>query len=217
VPYSPDELWLYGPHWGESTEFPAGTGLRVIGAPFVTGALSQAPGQETVRDPHRITVLTQGVNGAMLCDFAADLARRLPDYEVVLRLHPNESDADYRARLAAAEAPANLTLSHRDPVLFELLAGTTWQIGVFSTALFDGMMLGARTLVLDAPGAEYMHPVIETGDALSVASAEEAARRLEEAPACTDPARYYAPVPESFPPPVLGRGEGTNAERPDLR
>jgi hypothetical protein len=44
------------------------------------------------------------------------------------------------------------------------MAESKWQVGVNSTALFEGMMFKCKTYVVDLPGHEYMEQLIESGD-----------------------------------------------------
>lgn len=71
----------------------------------------------------------------------------------------------------------------------DLLATATYQVGVSTTALFEGMALGCRTAVADLPGHEYLDPAIAKGHALLMRDPEE----LRQAPLCDDPSSYYAP------------------------
>lgn len=195
VPYTPDELWTFGSFWPETTPLPANMTWRVIGAPYVLGLAAAASGQP--RDESLVVFTSQGVIGRRLFDMALETARRRPDRRVVFRLHPNENLSDYESLLrAAGGAPANFSLSHKSPNIFALLATAAIQVGAFSTTLFEGMSLGTRTIVVDMPGAEYMRPVVDKGDALFVRNVDELVARLDDAPLCLDSSVYYAdPLP----------------------
>lgn len=197
VPYSPDELWCFGAFWPEHTQLPPQTRTRIIGAPYVEELAEKHAA--TARDEDMIVFTSQGVIGAPLCDFAVECARGLPDKQIVFRLHPSENLAVYEQRLAKlANVPQNFALSHRTPNIFALLAQCGVQAGVFSTTLFEGMVLGCKTVVIDMPGVEYMRPVIAEGDALFVRSAEEFCQRLADAPTCQNPQYYYADAVTDF-------------------
>ncbi|MGE0742038.1 MAG: hypothetical protein AB7O98_11910 [Hyphomonadaceae bacterium] len=194
VPYSPDQLWTFGSFWPETTDLPKTMGYRVIGAPYVQ-SLADAAGAP--RDGNLVVFTSQGVIGRRLFDLALETARRRPDRRIVFRLHPNESLKDYEALLqSAGDVPPNFALSHKNPNIFALLAQASVQVGAFSTTLFEGMSLGTRTVVVDMPGAEYMRPVVQKGDALFVRSVDELVAKLDQAPLCPDPGIYYAePLP----------------------
>jgi len=200
VPDQPDELWTFGPYWAETVDLPAGTTSRVIGAPFMR-RLSEA--EPATKDPALAVFVSQGTIGQQLLPVAAMLAELRPELDVVFRLHPSEHWSDYDSRVAGG--PANLRLSGGragdgsatpGESTYDLMAAATYLVGVSTTALFEGMVLGCRTVVVDLAGAEYMAPAVERGDAISVRDAAELARRLDDAPVCAHTDAYYAPPPD---------------------
>lgn len=190
VPYSPDTVLCFGPFWASEPEFPANTRPLVVGRTAVLDALLQQAPQKRRR---QVIVISQGVIGARLIRLAARAARLAPDYRFVFRLHPGELEADLRAALAeqGTPCPANLTISSPDRSFYQDLAESEVQIGVSSTGLFEGMMLGCRTIVVDLPGSEAMAAVVRRGDALVVTTPEELAATLALAPAART-GDYYA-------------------------
>jgi hypothetical protein len=146
---------------------------EVMGAPFLP-----APGP---KDPSRVLFLSQGTIGAELLQVADAVAKQHPELDVVYRPHPSERPADYTI-------PPGVQLSTGDSTL-DLLATATYQVGVSTTALFEGMALGCRTAVADLPGHEYLDRAIGRGHALLMQDPAQ----LTEAPLCDDPGSYYAP------------------------
>ena len=169
----PDELWCFGSYWTDVADLPAGMRTEVMGAPFLP-----KPGP---KDPRRVVFLSQGTIGTELVKVADAVAKERPDLEVLYRLHPSERPADYTI-------PSGVDLSTGGSTL-DLLATTTYQVGVSTTALFEGMALGCRTAVADLPGHEYLDPAIAKGHALLMQDPAQ----LAAAPICPDPAAYYAP------------------------
>lgn len=197
VPYSPDELWCFGAFWPEHTALPPQTSTRIIGAPYVQALAQQHAA--AARESNSIVFTSQGVIGAPLCDFAVECARLLPEKRVLFRLHPSETLAFYEQRLSAlGYVPQNFALSHRSPNIFALLAQCAVQAGVFSTTLFEGMVLGCKTMVIDMPGVEYMRPVLAEGDALLVRTPQEFCAKVKDAPLCKNPHYYYAQAVTDF-------------------
>lgn len=190
---SPDWLLTYGAFWTDSVALPASVRPVVIGASHF--AETQRRLAEVPRKARQALFVSQGVIGHRLADIAIEVARGAPDWQVIFRLHPGEEPGRFAAELAArgGTLPANMTLSSGEPGIFQLLAESSVQIGVFSTALIEGMALGARTLLLPLPGIDYMAPALERGDALLVADAAACVAALDRAPAARDPAIYFAP------------------------
>ena len=169
----PDELWCFGSYWTNVADLPAGMKTAVVGAPFLPTA---GP-----KDPSRVVFLSQGTIGAELLHVAESVAKEHPSLEVLYRLHPSERASDYTI-------PASVQLSTGGSTL-DLLASATYQVGVSTTALFEGMALGCRTAVANLPGHEYLEPAIAQGHALLMTRPKQ----LTGAPLCTEPATYYAP------------------------
>jgi len=57
--------------------------------------------------------------------------------------------------------------------LYNLFSESEIQVGVASTAVYEGLAFGLKTYILDVPGSEYFQPLIDAGQALKVGSAEE--------------------------------------------
>lgn len=190
---APDRLLTYGPFWTDSVALPANVTPQVIGASHFEEVRRSLA--SIARKPRQALFVSQGVIGHKLADIALAVARLQPDWQVIFRLHPGEEPGRFARELAAraGEPPANFALSAGRPGIFTLMAESSVQIGVFSTALIEGMALGGRTLLLPLPGIDYMAPVLARGDALLVDDAATCAAALERAPAARDPAAYFSP------------------------
>jgi hypothetical protein len=188
VPYAPKHLLVFGQFWAENTELPGNTTPLVIGSDNI----AHYRAREIPRVRKRAIVLSQGAIGARLFEAAVTAARAAPEWEFIFRLHPNEDARAYRKQLLQSPS-ANIRISAPQDDFFELLASADVQIGVFSTGLFEGMALGARTIVLPLPGIEYMRSAIERGDAVLADDAHAIAGLLDKAPLAREPEYYYAP------------------------
>ncbi len=191
VPYSPDELWCFGDYWyREATSLAGNVKGRTIGAPYVK---KLAKLSEVKRDPDLVVFSSQGAIGQRLFQIALTVSGMRPDKKFVFRLHPSELLKEYEKMLKASRpAPENLSLSHKNPVVFELLAQASVQVGVFSTTLLEGLTLQTPSIVVKLPGFEYMEPVVNRGDSIIVQDAKELAERLDEAPIPRDSEYYYS-------------------------
>jgi hypothetical protein len=169
----PDELWCFGSYWTDVADLPAGMTTSVIGTSHLPRAAQ--------KDPRLAVFLSQGTIGAELLHVAESVAKVDPSLDVVFRLHPSERASDYTI-------PAGVRLSTEGSTL-DLLASATYQVGVSTTALFEGMALGCRTAVANLPGHEYLARPITRGHALLMTSPNQ----LTSAPLCSTPEAYYAP------------------------
>ncbi|WP_344153620.1 hypothetical protein [Kribbella yunnanensis] len=170
----PDELWTFGSYWSTIADLPAGMRTSVVGAPYLP-----TPGP---KDPSLAVFLSQGTTGGDLLQVAESVAKANPSLKVLFRLHPSEHPADYTPSPAVHLSTTGNTL--------DLLAKATYQVGVSTTALFEGMALGCRTAVANLPGHEYLATPITSGHAVLLSDPTA----LTTAPLCPTPNIYYAPT-----------------------
>ncbi|WP_233712168.1 hypothetical protein [Kribbella turkmenica] len=169
----PDALWCFGPYWTDVADLPAGTSTSVVGASYLPTVAQ--------KDPRLAVFLSQGTIGTELLHVAEAVGKEDPSLDVVFRLHPSERASDYTI-------PAGVRLSTEGSTL-DLLASATYQVGVSTTALFEGMALGCRTAVANLPGHEYLERPISSGHAILMTEPNQ----LTSAPLCEAPETYYAP------------------------
>lgn len=181
VPDQPDELWCFGSYWTDVADLPAGVTTKVIGASFISPL---TPAQQAAKNPQLVVVLSQGTIGPALLDYAAALASSRPDLDVAFHLHPSERSTQYTL-------PPGVRLSSDNTL--PLLATATYQVGVATTALFEGMLLGCQTAVAALPGHEYLAPAITRGDAALVPTPAALPEALPTLPVAQNPHTYYAP------------------------
>lgn len=193
VPYAPDRLLTFSRYWTEDIDLPRQTRAVVIGSANISPDLARSEPKVA----RRVVFVSQWAVGSKLIEVAAAMAAAAPEWEFVFRPHPLGDVRRHKAYLARhAGSLRNLSISNPHGDLYRLLASADVQIGVYSTSLYEGMVLGLRTIVLALPGAEHLTRVIEEGDAAFARNAAEAAALLPTAPASRDPGKYYAaPVP----------------------
>lgn len=171
----PDYMLLFGEYWKRTVPWPIPPErLITIGYPFFEQIRAET---ETTMKKRRVIFISQGTIGARLSRFAVDLAASLhEDVEIVYKLHPGEI-ARWRTFypwLKNGAAKGLLTVvDGQHPTLYELLASARWQIGVYSTAIFEGIALGCSTYLVDLPGIEYMESLIQSGAARLVRNPAE--------------------------------------------
>jgi hypothetical protein len=189
-PNMPDRLLTFGSFWASNLDLPGNVTSTVIGSDILASVRGAAI--EKVR--HRVVVTSNHPTDLRLFDAIIATAHGATDWEFIFRPHPWEDYSLYQSRLTALPArPENFHFSNPKDDLYELLASAEVQIGVCSTSLFEGMAMGARTMVFQLPGAEIMEPAVEQGDAAFARNPLEIVSLLAAAPVAADCSRYYAP------------------------
>lgn len=167
----PDYLLVYGTFWRDMVSYPIGDD-RVIpaGHPFME---SRLPEHDEAARTERLVFVSQGSIGDRLSRFAAELAGD-PRFtaDIVYKLHPAET-ARYPEEYPWL-ADADLRVADgSESSLYELFASSTAQVGVYSTAVYEGLRFGLRTYIADLPGAVKLRPLVEDGVATPVGSVDE--------------------------------------------
>lgn len=163
----PDHLLTFGEFWGESVELPIPPErVHSVGYPYLESTAPTDSGP--VRD--RAVIVSQGTIGTELSKFAVDLAEQGTFEEVVYKLHPGEYDGWREAYPWLVDAPLDV---RTDADLYELFATSRAQIGVYSTALYEGLYFDLDTYLVDLPGVSQLRPLLEYGAATLVDSPAE--------------------------------------------
>jgi len=196
-----DRIAVWGSYWGSEASgvtLPAGTTTLVTGPTLPFAEYRAKALAESRIVAGQVLFTSQGAIGGELFKAAVETARQLATHQVIYRLHPNESLADYEELGRALESdygtplPANFALSHRDPIFLDLVSQSEYLIGAFSTTLFEGLALGCKVLVLPLSGYENVLPAIAAGDLTLIGNLEALPEYLAAAKPATDPTRYYA-------------------------
>lgn len=161
IDYYPDEIYLFGDFWKKSTYFPLPENKLIpYGFPFLTKQLNRY--KKNIKKK-QIIFLSQGTIGKRLSEFAEKLASKT-NYNIIYKLHPGEFDrwkAVYPALNRAKKYNNFQIVDHSNIELYELLSSSEIQIGVYSTAIFEGITLGCKTVLVNLPGIEYMENLIK--------------------------------------------------------
>ena len=165
----PDYFFSFGDYWADSVDLPLPDEQVIsVGYPYLERRSSRYADQSS---DERIVIISQRRVREQLSRFALLLDNSdTVDSDVVYKLHPDEYDGwrDAYPRLA----DSNVEVVGDEPPLYELFATSTTQVGVNSTALFEGLKFGLDTYILDAPGWEYMRFLVDNGFAVVVPTAE---------------------------------------------
>jgi len=174
----PDYLFVFGDYWKETIDYPIPKErIWSIGFPYLESELRTCSNANRKR---QLLFISEGTTGGEMSRFAVELAasRDLP-WKIVYKLHPGEY-ARWRTEYPwLATAPLEVVDDDTIP-LYRLFAESQAQVGVCSTAVFEGLAFGLRTLLLDLPGIEHVEYLLENGFAALVREPAEIAERLRD-------------------------------------
>ncbi|WP_136592375.1 hypothetical protein [Salinigranum halophilum] len=173
----PDYLLTFGDAWGTNAELPLPSDRVIsVGYPYLEQEISRYAGIETEEN---ILFISTGESGIDLSQIAVELCNS-PNvsHDILYKLHPAEL-SDWRERYPWLVESDVQVLDGREVSLYELFAKSTAQVGVASTALYEGFAFGLDTYLLAAPTVEWASLLLENDSATLVRSAEELIGELQ--------------------------------------
>lgn len=180
----PDYLLSFGDFWTRATPGLPLSPERCIpvGFPWLEQQKEAEPPQAS-KGPPELLFLSQGAIGESLSRLAVAAAKKLRGkWNIRYRLHPGERSGwteRYPWLVEARRTEPNLTIDEAEGSVYGAFARADAQIGVYSTAVYEGLTYGLRTLVADLPGWEGCLPLLERGAAHRVSDVDALAAALE--------------------------------------
>jgi hypothetical protein len=181
----PDHLLLFGALWRQATPglpLPAERTPAIGYAWLELQRAQYARRQRSAGALRRVLFLSQRSVGRELSRVASALQRKLPagTTEIVYRLHPSEGIGWQSAYPELAASGIRVERAEERP-LYAAQSDADVQVGVYSTALIEGVAFGLSTLLVELPGYEQLALLTAGGLARSVADADALAEALESA------------------------------------
>lgn len=198
-PAYPDQLLLFGEIWREVTPglpLPAAA-TPAIGYAWLELQRARYPRSRSGTRPQRVLFLSQRGIGRELAGIAVQLQQRQVGVEICYRLHPSEGLRWQQLYPELASSGVQVEKADARP-LYAAQAAADVQVGVYSTALLEGVAFGLQTYLVALPGHEQLAFLIEAGIAQRVGSAEALESALREGtqlPAASGD-RLWAPDPQ---------------------
>lgn len=199
IKYFPDKILSFGDYWKSSSHFPIDEkNIISMGFPYFEENsktyMEIAENKDKETNQKQILFISQGVIGKYLSKLAYELASNLnqnemeennnEDYTFIYKLHPGEygtwrENYDYLTK-ANDEFDNFTVIDKSEPPLYELFAKSNYQIGAFSTAIYEGLAFNCKTFIIDVPGVEYLDDLIDKNIVKKVKSSEELINYLKE-------------------------------------
>lgn len=184
----PDELLLFGDLWRQATP---GLPLSAAHTPAIGYAWLEMQGARYERvspaEPKRVLFLSQRSIGPELSRAAARLRELVPAerLHISYRLHPSEHIGWRETYPELARSAIEVQAAHSAP-LYAVQRDSDLQVGVYSTALLEGLAFGLPTYVLAISGHEQLRILTTTGAAQLVADADSLAKVILEPAAAAE-------------------------------
>ena len=163
--YFPDHFLAWNSFWKNAIDWPIDDDNVGI-EPFRYLQQQRQKYAQLHSDDKQLVVISQGALGEQIAAKILKNFSRFADYQIKYKLHPGEfaNWKSYPSLLKLADK-SNVEILF-DTDLYKLFSQSAWQLGVYSTALYEGVEFGCKTILLDLPGLqEHMRPFIKHYDA----------------------------------------------------
>jgi hypothetical protein len=166
LPYFPNKFYVWNKYWKDKIQLPIDNDNVVCyGNKFFDQQKSKYG--EIEKKKGQIVVISQGVIGGRLSSLILEHAGKLSSHKIVYKLHPGEYDRwrDYESLVVLSKMENVEIATECD--LYRVFAQSEYQIGVFSTAIYEGMAFGVKTVLAQLPGIEYMEDMLKDNTAIT--------------------------------------------------
>jgi CDP-glycerol glycerophosphotransferase (TagB/SpsB family) len=112
---------------------------------------------------------------------AVEISEKLSSeqYHIIFKLHPGEYSI-WETRYPWLKNDKIEVIASRERNLYEYLAISDVQVGVYSTAIYEGLGFGLQTFIYDAPHANTMQYLLDEGYAELVKSSDELVTGIQQ-------------------------------------
>jgi len=162
----PDYLFTFGELWNSATTFPVHKqNLIATGFPYFEEQRKKY--QNLDRKKRDILFISQNTIGRRLLRIAIQVAQRALNYTIIFKLHPKQyRNWETRFGDILCKMPSNVVIYGEDtPNIYRLFRTSRVQVGVFSTALYEGLGFGLKTIICMLPGWRFAEHLVSSKQA----------------------------------------------------
>lgn len=141
----PKYFYSWGDFWTGKTNFPKVVEVVNVGFPFFD--IEKDKYSNINRENKLILVISQGTVGKEISNIVIALAKLLPNHTFYYKLHPVEVRY-YKQNYKDLDRENILIITDNSMPLYKLFSICTTQIGVYSTAIAEGISFNLRTVIL---------------------------------------------------------------------
>lgn len=172
----PDYEFVFSDYWKKCAHLPIeDTHIKITGYPYFERQLLKYDNC-AIKEEKIINIIfvSQWTISRELSQFAADLCDLLDagKYHIIYKLHPSEYDG-WREQHSELLKDNIEVIDNREHNIYEFFSQCSIQVGVYSTAIYEGLGFHLTTYIYDIGHADTMEELCRQGYATYVKSAEE--------------------------------------------
>ncbi len=179
IAYFPDKILTFGDYWiNEKTSPIPQKNIISVGFPYFEAQSKDF--MNIASKSNQVLFISQGVIGKYLSEIAYEFACEMNDYHIIYKLHPGEYETWRENYPELVNDLDNFeVIDNSETPLYQLFAQSSYQVGAFSTAVYEGLMFNCKTFIIDVPGVEYLSDLINRGYVCKVTDVWDLINNLE--------------------------------------
>ncbi len=178
----PDRMFLFSDFWKKQLHVPlTADSIIAAGYPLFEEKVREYKKQAKKKEKKVILFVSQGTVGTYLGRLAFEMAKYLPSekFRIIYKLHPAEYQT-WKEDYAYLQSCRVEVAGQGAKNIYDYFAISDVQIGVYSTAIYEGLGFELQTLVLKVGHYSVMQPLVDEGFARYIDSAEQAVQYIKE-------------------------------------
>ncbi len=174
----PKWYYTFGEFWKKASHLPIPDDrVLPMGFPYHDMEMEEYPPEKRKRDSNTIIFISGSKYGGEFSQLAVSLKKQCPELRVIYKLHPREYPY-YKERYTGLEGSGVEIIADNKTPLYSLFSQCSMQVGVDSTAVYEGMSFKLFTYIWDIPKAVLTEDLTDMGYAKLFKDAEELARLI---------------------------------------
>jgi hypothetical protein len=154
----PDYVFLFGEFWKDNTRFPIEDNkIKVVGWPYYENKVEIFKKNRTENKKKTILFISQGTIGKELSKVAIKVLDNIDkdSYRIIYKLHPGEYTRWKNEYPWLLDSKLEV-IDNNENDMHYYFSQSDIQVGVYSTALFEGLGYGLKTYIVKLYGYQYM-------------------------------------------------------------
>jgi hypothetical protein len=171
----PDYIFLFGKFWQETSRLPIDDSrTKIVGWPYFEQKVNHYKTKEGMKNGKKaILFISQGTIGEELSKIAIEVSNMLnKKYRIIYKLHPGEY-ARWKKEYPWLIGADVEVIDNNNHDIHYYFAQADIQVGVYSTAIFEGLGYGLKTIIWKLYGYGHMQELYCKGYADLVDNVDE--------------------------------------------
>lgn len=167
--FFPDYLFLFSEFWEKNTKLPISeNNVKIVGFPYLEKNINFYPPKnkrESEENKKRIIILSQPEFSDKVLRLTLNLVNQLNEnnssYYIIYKLHPSESNKKEFIKSEFINDNVKI-ISNNDYPIYKYFSEVDIQIGVTSTAIYEGLAYNLQTYIYHIEKTDsYMFPLVD--------------------------------------------------------